>query len=131
VQVLPGDRPKDPSMVMPGLVTFVPGQGAVFVAEAHYAGIRLVSTSDEAFSGLRVKLITSERGEIAFPTSFTEIGPHEDKKFTIYFPPGQLSGYMKVHLTFQDANGRWWERTNGEPVRELRGRNRPRGEDAV
>lgn len=118
-------------MAQPGLVEFVPGQGLVFVQEAYGMSIHLVSTSNEAFSGLSVKLLNLAGREFHYTTPFTEVAPHEEKRFTVYVPPEALDGFSKVRLTFQDANGRWWERTNGEPVRELRGKDRPKSPEVA
>ncbi|HCX86210.1 MAG TPA: hypothetical protein DHV14_13975 [Micrococcales bacterium] len=81
--------------------------------------MRIVSTSDEAFADLRAWLVKEDGTEVDFPLGFNEIGPHEDKRFTVYYAPGQIGGNMRVRIRFRDANGRRWERTNGEPVREL------------
>ncbi|MFJ6169536.1 hypothetical protein [Curtobacterium sp. NPDC092190] len=122
VQVLPGELQKNPSVAMPGLVEFDPNAGLRFVRAADSARVRLVSTSEEAFSNLVVHLVLADGRRIPFALGFDEMGPNEDRQFTVYYPEGTISGPMKVNLVFQDANGRWWERTNGEPVRSIRGR---------
>jgi hypothetical protein len=81
------------------------------------ATVRLVSTSDEAFSDVTAALLMEDGRVADFPLAFREIAPHEEKKFTNYFPPGAIAGPMRVRLRFRDANGRRWERGNGEPLR--------------
>ena len=103
-----------------GLLGLGPDRRAVVTAEAYMAKVRLVSTSDETFSDIRAALILEDGLEVKFALSFSEVAPHEEKNFTNYFYPGEISGHMRVRLQFRDANGRYWERINGEPVRELR-----------
>ncbi|WP_404286054.1 hypothetical protein [Glutamicibacter arilaitensis] len=92
-------------------------------SEAYMAKVRLVSASDETFSDLRAALILEDGFEVKFSLSFSAVVPHEEKNSTNYFYPGEISGHMRVRLHFRDANGRYWERINGEPVRELRRRS--------
>jgi len=83
------------------------------------ATVRLVSTSDEAFSNVCVDLLLEDGTEVAFTMGFSEVAPHEQKTFANYYRPGVISGGMRVRVRFRDANGRDWERINGEPVREI------------
>ncbi|HET9082019.1 MAG TPA: hypothetical protein VFO01_16100 [Trebonia sp.] len=98
----------------------------IVTKEVVWATVRLVSTSDETFSGLRTWLVMSDGHDVYVELGFNEMAPHEDKSHTCYFWPGEIAGQMKVRLQFQDANGRWWERVNGTPVRQLR-----RGPDEI
>lgn len=91
--------------------------------ESYFARVRLVSTSDETFSDIRVWLLPPDGTTVPFPLGFSEMAPHSDESYTHYYPPGVIFGSMKVRVQFRDANGRWWERVNGEPVRELRRRS--------
>lgn len=126
VQALPDEPVRSPSSGKGGMFALGPDHKMIVAKEVFWARVRLVSTSDETFSGLRTWLVMSDGREAHFELSFNEMAPHEDKSQTCYFWPGEISGQMKVRLQFQDANGRWWERVNGTPVRQLR-----RGPDEI
>lgn len=119
VQVLPGELMKDESTAAFGVIDISTGI-PIIASEAFYATIKLVSTSDEAFSDLVVDLIMEDGKETKFVIGFSEMAPHETKVYTNYYPPGVISGKLLVRLRFRDANGRYWERINGEPVRAIR-----------
>lgn len=124
VQVLPGDRVEYEGTAEGGLIGIGPDRKLVVLSEAYVATVRLVSTSDETFSDIRADLLLQDGREVEFALSFSEIAPYEEKKVTNYYRPGTISGGMKVRIRFQDANGRLWERVNGEPVREIHHRRR-------
>lgn len=127
VQVRPGEAAKNPSVSKEGMFAIENGLKVIATDKVFYwATVRLVSTSDETFSGLRTWLVMEDGREVYFTLGFNEMAPHEDKLQTCYFWPGEITGQMKVRLQFQDANGRWWERINGTPVRQLR-----RGPDEI
>lgn len=126
VQALPGEPTKDPSSGSIEMFTLQIGSKPIVAKEVFQATVRIVSTSDETFSGLRTWLVMEDGRAVYFGLGFNEMAPHEDKSFTCYFWPGEISGPMKIRLQFQDANGRWWERVNGTPVRQLR-----RGPDEI
>ncbi|NQW87520.1 MULTISPECIES: hypothetical protein [unclassified Frigoribacterium] len=86
--------------------------------------IRLVSTSDEVFSELEAWLLLDDDTTVRFGLNGSEVGPGEKVEMTNYFYPEQVRGHMRVKIRFQDANGRWWERTNGKPVKELSKRHK-------
>jgi len=119
VQALPGELVKSPSAGSVGMFSLISEGYLVVSREVCWATVRLVSTSEETFSGIRVWLIMPDGREVDFRLGFSEMAPHEEKIQTCYFWPGEISGNMKVKLQFQDADGRWWERVNGEPVRRL------------
>lgn len=120
VQALPGTPTQPESAGTQDLLGFGADGRAIVIAEAYMAKVRLVSTSEEAFSGLSASLLMEDGREVAFPLGFSEIAPREEKSFIYYYPPGNISGSMRVRLRFKDANGQAWERISGEPVRLLR-----------
>lgn len=124
VQVLPGERVDSEGTSEGGLIGVGPDRKLIIISEAYAATVRLVSTSDETFSDVSADLLLQDGREVKFALSFSEIAPHEEKKVTNHYRPGTIAGGMKVRIRFQDANGRLWERVNGEPVRELRQRRR-------
>lgn len=120
VQALPGTAVSVPSSI-DVRVHQDPSTREVLLAEESYlARVRLVSTSDETFSNLRVWLLPPDGTAVPFRLGLSEMAPHSDVSYTHYYPPGVIFGSMKVRVQFRDANGRWWERINGEPVRQLR-----------
>lgn len=124
VQLLPGDIVEGEGTSEAGLVGVGSDRKLRITSEAYAATVRLVSTSDETFASVRADLLLQDGGTVEFHLSFNEIAPHEEKKVTNHYRPGVISGAMKVRIRFQDANGRCWERVNGEPVREVRQRRR-------
>ena len=125
LQDLPGTPVDAESVGFTGMFRLTPEHNLVVAAETVKAKVRLVSTSDETFSGLRAWLLVSDGREVYFPLGFDEMAPHEEKVWTVYYRPDEIVGGMAVQLQFQDANGRWWERVNGRPVRELRSGPKP------
>lgn len=117
VQVLPGMEVEGEGSGPGDLLGISADRRPIVIAEAYMATVRLVSTSDEAFSGTTAALLMEDGREADLALGFDEIAPHEEKKFTNYFPPGDIAGSMRVRLRFRDANGRRWERVNGEPLR--------------
>lgn len=115
IQVLPGTLIEGAASGPSDLVGIIDGKAAV-IAEANMATVRLVSTSNEAFSDVSAALLMEDGREEDFMLGFDEIAPHEGKIVTNYYRPGVIAGNMRVRLRFQDANGRRWERINGEPV---------------
>jgi hypothetical protein len=93
-----------------GVAERISRPGSVFVVETYGMTNHLVSTSNEASYGLSVMLINPAGRECRYQTTFNEIAPHEEVRFTVHVAPEALDGFTKVRLTFQDANGRW-ERT--------------------
>lgn len=79
----------------------------------------IVSTSNEAVSGLSAVLLLPGGEEVHLPLGITELAPGTTHNVTTLFPVGEVWGHLDVRLTFQDANGHWWSRTNGRPVKEI------------
>lgn len=119
VQVLPGMDVEPECASTQDLIGLLPGGRLGVISEAYMATVHIVSTSDETFAELSVALVLEDGSVVDFPLSSGEVAPHEARKFTYYFPPGIIYGNMRVRLRFVDANGRRWERTNGQPVRAL------------
>lgn len=119
-QALPGTPVRDQSSGKGGMFGLGANHKPIVAKEVFWATVRIVSTSDETFSGLRTWLVMEDGRDVYFELGFDEMAPHEEKSQTCYFWPGEIAGQMKVRLQFQDANGRWWERVNGSPVRKLR-----------
>lgn len=119
VQALPGELMKAESSAAFDCIDISSGIPLIAI-EAFYATIKLVSTSDESFSDLVIDLLQEDGKEIKFVIGFSEMAPQETKLFTNYYPPGVINGKLRVRLRFRDANGRCWERINGEPVRAVR-----------
>ena len=112
--------PMEKPCTAPGhLFKFVPGVGQVLVEDAFTVRIRLVSTSDEAFTDIRVRLVHVDGREIPFHWPFQEMAPGDEKAWLCYFPPDEVWIEMQIRVQFRDANGRWWERENGKPVRAI------------
>ena len=125
IQALPGTPVEPEAVGVNGMFALTPDRKLVVAKDVWKARVRLVSTSDETFSGVRVWLVLGDGREVHFPLGFDEVAPHEEKVRAVYYWPGQIEGGMNVQLQFQDANGRWWERVNGHPVRELRNGPKP------
>lgn len=121
VQALPGSVVSSPSSIDVDVYQNSTTLQLLLSEEACWSRVRLVSTSDETFSDIRVWLLLRDGTEVPFRMGFSEMAPHSDESYTHYYRPGVIFGTMKVRVQFRDANGRWWERVNGEPVRELRG----------
>lgn len=124
VQVLPGTVVESDSAGTQDLLGISSDLRPIVIAEAYMASVRIVSTSDEAFSEVSAALLMEGGRDVDFPLGFDEIGPHESKRFTYYYPPGVIAGSMRVRLRFMDANGRRWERINGQPLRQRSGHRR-------
>lgn len=63
---------------------------------AVHAAVRLVSTSNEAFSSVRVWLIQRDGSAVPFPT-VAEISPRETHEQHVYFLANEISGH-RLHL---------------------------------
>jgi len=125
IQAPPGTPVEPQSIGSMGMFALTPDNKLLVAKETYRARVRLVSTSDETFAGLRAWLLLGDGRQVHFPLGFDELGPHEEKIQNVYYWPGEIGGGMNVQLQFQDANGRWWERVNGHPVRELRNSPKP------
>lgn len=120
-QVLKGHVVQEDSTIFAGVgTTLSQDKRLVLLAEALQASVRVVSTSDEVFTGVRAWLVQDDGTEVVFSLGFDELAPGEERTWTDYYRLGDISGGMRVRLQYRDANGRWWERINGEPVRPLR-----------
>ncbi len=96
-------------------------EGTPLLAKGAYkVQVRIVSTSDEAFSDLRVWLVLRDGAEIHVPFAFSDVAPHEDLVHTHYFALGDIKDPEHVRIQFLDASGRWWQRTSGRPLEELK-----------
>lgn len=117
---LPGTTIRGEGVAPKGALMLNAERQLVSTGSFPWVNVRLVSTSDETFTGIRVWLDLEDGTTVRFPLGFSEMAPHEDKDVYAYFEPGRVRGNMEVRIQFQDANGRWWERSNATPLRALR-----------
>lgn len=115
---------------LPG-VTFVTREGEgnyhwnELSVDADLVWFYLASTSDELFAPVHVWLVPQVGGE-PFALPDLTVNPHMgtvSKRY--YIPSGQVQGPLTLRLQFRDAAGDWWQRETAEPVKSIKGPDRP------
>lgn len=80
----------------------------------------LISTSDEPFTVTAIDIIRKDGTALSFPNYWPDVAPRAEFKLAVYYPPEVLGATESYRVRFRDANGRQWERVNGEPVRKYK-----------
>lgn len=117
---LPGSPVRAAGTAPPGFLALNAQKQLVTTAALPHVTVHLVSTSDETFTGIRAWLDLDDGSSVRFPLGFEAMAPHADETAVVYFEDNVVRGNMRVRIQFQDANGRWWERSNATPLRRLR-----------